>query len=208
MNDYRYARPNNFPPVVKSLIIINVLVLLAQITIGRQYDLTNHIVLYPFTDPDFRVYQVITHMFAHAPNNYFHILFNMFALYMFGRILEDSWGPKRFLNFYLLCGIGAAVFHLMVEYFQGGTAAALGASGAVMGVAVGFAYQYPNTNLYLMFIPIPIKAKWAITAYVVYDIVFGIAGGDNIAHFAHIGGAITGFILAIIWNKSDKKRFY
>jgi rhomboid-like protein len=147
-------------------------------------------------------------MFAHSPSTFFHIFFNMFALYMFGKILENVWGPKRFLNFYLLCGIGAALMHLLVEYVQGGYSAALGASGAVMGVAVGFAYLFPNTELFLMFIPIPIKAKWAIMAYVVYDLVFGIAGGDNIAHFAHIGGALTGFILVLIWNKSDKKRFY
>ncbi|MER3463664.1 MAG: rhomboid family intramembrane serine protease, partial [Chitinophagaceae bacterium] len=178
--------------------------------------------------PQFRPYQIATHLFAHDPSNFFHIVFNMLALWMFGRILENVWGGKRFLLFYLLCGIGAAVLHLTIQHFQYQHALvlesqgqieaaqriadrlgpALGASGAVMGVAVGFAYLFPNTELYLMFIPVPIKAKWAMMAYVGYDLIFGITGGDNVAHFAHLGGAITGFVLVWIWNKRDRNRFY
>ena len=202
MSNFRYTRPNDFPTVLKYLIIINVIVFIAQQTLN----ITGYLVLFPITDPNFKIYQVITHMFAHG--SFGHILFNMFALFTFGRILENVWGPKRFLNFYLICGIGAAVFHLIVEYMQGTDSVALGASGAIMGVAVAFAYTFPNTELFLIFLPIPIKAKWLIGAYVVYDVVFGITGGDNIAHFAHLGGALTGFILMLIWNKSDKKRFY
>jgi len=202
MSNFRYTRPNDFPTVLKYLIIINVIVFIAQQTLN----ITGYLVLFPITDPNFKIYQVITHMFAHGSIG--HILFNMFALFTFGRILENVWGPKRFLNFYLICGIGAAVFHLIVEYLQGTDSVALGASGAIMGVAVAFAYTFPNTELFILFLPIPIKAKWLIGAYVVYDVVFGITGGDNIAHFAHLGGALTGFILMLIWNKSDKKRFY
>jgi len=202
MSNFRYTRPNDFPTVLKYLIIINVIVFIAQQTLN----ITGYLVLFPISDPNFKIYQVITHMFAHG--SFGHILFNMFALFTFGRILENVWGPKRFLNFYLICGIGAAVFHLIVEYMQGTDSVALGASGAIMGVAVAFAYTFPNTELFLIFLPIPIKAKWLIGAYVVYDVVFGITGGDNIAHFAHLGGALTGFILMLIWNKSDKKRFY
>lgn len=202
MSNFRYTRPNDFPTVLKYLIIINVIVFIAQQTLN----ITGYLVLFPITDPNFKIYQVITHMFAHG--SVMHILFNMFALFTFGRILENVWGPKRFLNFYLICGIGAAVFHLIVEYLQGTDSVALGASGAIMGVAVAFAYTFPNTELFILFLPIPIKAKWLIGAYVVYDVVFGITGGDNIAHFAHLGGALTGFILMLIWNKSDKKRFY
>jgi len=202
MSNFRYTRPNDFPTVLKYLIIINVIVFIAQQTLN----ITGYLVLFPISDPNFKIYQVITHMFAHG--SFGHILFNMFALFTFGRILENVWGPKRFLNFYLICGIGAAVFHLIVEYLQGTDSVALGASGAIMGVAVAFAYTFPNTELFILFLPIPIKAKWLIGAYVVYDVVFGITGGDNIAHFAHLGGALTGFILMLIWNKSDKKRFY
>jgi rhomboid-like protein len=129
---------------------------------------------------------------------------------MFGRILENLWGSKRFLNFYLVCGLGAAAAHLLVEYLTGNQSMAVGASGAIMGVAVAFAYLFPNTPLYLMFIPIAIKAKWAMIGFIAYDLFSGIAnfGGDNVAHFAHLGGAITGFIIVLIWNKTNRRKFY
>lgn len=242
MSDFRNYRPSNFPPIVKNLIIINVLVWVAQ-QIFQQYHLTEKISLYPILPQQlkailtrspgfenyygFQPYQIATHMFAHGP--VFHILFNMLVLWMFGKILENLWGGKRFLLFYLVCGVGAAALHLLIQYFRseellkvflanpasprieslkGALEPALGASGAIMGVVVAFAYLFPNTELYFMFIPIPIKAKWAILIYVIYDLVFGIAGGDNIAHFAHLGGAITGFILVLIWNKTNRKTFY
>jgi membrane associated rhomboid family serine protease len=147
-------------------------------------------------------------MFSHGSIG--HIFFNMFALFMFGKTLENVWGPKRFLNFYLLSGIGAAVVHLAVQYYMGGYAPAVGASGAVMGVLVAFAYLFPNTELFILFIPFPIKAKWAVIGYVLIDLFGGIANvsGDNIAHFAHLGGALTGFILVLIWNKGNSRGFY
>lgn len=242
MSDFRYYRPNNFPPVVKNLIIINVIVWAAQQMLG-QYHFTERISLYPimprqlhdilvsngiYADfEQFQPYQIATHMFAHGP--LFHILFNMFALWMFGRILENVWGPKRFLLFYLICGVGAAACHLFIQYLRceqlldliltnpnspklssmlGAAAPAVGASGAIMGLLVAFAYLFPNTELYLMFIPVPVKAKWAILVYVLYDLIFGITGGDNVAHFAHLGGAITGFVLVLIWNKRNRRTFY
>lgn len=221
---YNQYRPDNFPPIVKNLIIINALVFVAQLTLH----ITDKLVLYPIQAPQFRPYQIATHMFAHSPDMFFHIIFNMLALWMFGRILENVWGGKRFLFFYLMCGIGAAALHLTIQYFQvehylallqqGNIEAAqkmgdrigpaLGASGAVMGIAVAFAYLFPNTELFIMFIPIPVKAKWAMLAYVLYDLVFGITGGDNVAHFAHLGGALTGFILVFIWNRKNRRRFY
>lgn len=228
MSDFKYYRPNNFPPVVKNLIIINVLVFVAQLALDSQFGLTDKLVLYPLQDPKFRPYQIATHMFAHSPQIIFHIVLNMLVLWMFGRILENMWGPKRFLLFYFICGIGAAALHLSIQYFMWERATALfnegnieaagklaqrigpalGASGAIMGIVVAFAYLFPNTELYFMFIPIPIKAKWAIIAYVLYDLIFGITGGDNVAHFAHLGGAITGFILVLIWNKTNRKTLY
>lgn len=246
MSNFRFTRPDAFPPIVKNLIIINVLVFLAQVTIGKQYDLTERISLYPILSQGmkeivmnspqlqpyygFQPYQVATHMFAHSPSMIFHIFFNMFGLWMFGKILENVWGGKRFLLFYLICGVGAAACHLLIssirceqlfEAFQaqdmarirdlsGAVSPALGASGAVMGIFVAFGYLFPNTELYLMFIPIPIKAKWAMIGLAAIDLFGGVANisGDNVAHFAHLGGALTGFILVLIWNKTSRRRFY
>lgn len=181
--------------------------------------------------PEFKPYQVFTHMFAHAPfPAIYHILFNMFTLWMFGRVLENVWGAKRFLLFYIACGLGAAALHLGMQYFRseqllqaiqandqagidkniGALAGALGASGAIMGVMVAFAYLFPNTELYIMLIPVPVKAKWAMLGLAAIDLFGGVSqiSGDNIAHFAHLGGAITGFIIVWIWNKTNRKTLY
>ncbi len=231
MSDFRYYRPDNFPPIVKNLIIINVLVWIAQIAFDKQFGLTEILMLYPIQHPQFQPYQIATHMFAHAPfPALYHILFNMFGLWMFGRILENVWGPKRFLLFYLACGVGAAALHLGIQYFRWEEAErlfdtgrqaeaikmvssigpALGASGAIMGIFAAFGYLFPNTELYIMFIPVPVKAKWAVIGLAAIDLFGGVANlsGDNIAHFAHLGGALTGFILVLIWNKTNRKRFY
>lgn len=202
-----YTRPDSFPPIVKNLIIINVLVFVAGMFLEGQFDLLNEFALKPI-GVGFLPYQLATHMFTHASIT--HILFNMFGLWMFGRVLENVWGPKRFLLFYLICGVGAAAAHLAVQYFTGGYSAAVGASGAVMGILAAFAYLFPNTELYLMFIPIPIKAKWAVLGMILLDLFLGVGqvSGDNIAHFAHLGGAATGFILVLIWNRTNRRRFY
>jgi len=204
----RYTRPDSFPPIVKNLIIINVLVFLAQNIFDKQYNLTARLGLWAVNSPFFEPYQIATHMFTHGGIT--HILFNMFGLWMFGRVLENVWGPKKFFLFYIICGVGAAVAHLAVQYFTGGSGLAVGASGAIMGIFAAFAYLFPNTEMFIMFIPIPIKAKWAIIGLAAYDLFSGVArfSGDNIAHFAHLGGALAGFILVLIWNKTDRKRFY
>jgi membrane associated rhomboid family serine protease len=141
---------------------------------------------------------------------FFHILFNMFALYMFGRILENVWGAKRFLIYYLACGIGASVAHLAMQEIMGGVAPAVGASGAVMGIMVAFAYLFPNTQLFIIPIPFPVKAKWVVIGYVLLDLFggFGKIAGDNVAHFAHLGGALVGFIILLIWNKTNRRTLY
>ncbi len=215
MSNFKYYKPNNFPPIVKNLIIINVLVWLAQVVLDPQIGLTDKLALYPLGTPEFKPYQIATHMFAHAARAgrsivFYHILFNMFALWMFGRILENVWGGKRFLIFYLICGVGAAAVHLAVQYFTGGFAAAVGASGAIMGVFAAFGYLFPNTELFILFIPFPIKAKWAVLGLAAIDLFGGLSNfsGDNVAHFAHLGGALTGFILVLIWNKTNRKNFY
>ena len=243
MSDFRYVRPDNFPPIVKNLLIINVLVYIAQLTLNNQLQITEKLMLYPLIPErlydlllqegvlgqgqKFQPYQVITHMFAHGP--IYHILFNMFSLWMFGRILENVWGPKKFLIFYLVCGVGAAACHLGMQYYRstqllealitgngnelkyiGALAPALGASGAIMGLFAAFGYLFPNSELYIMFFPIPIKAKWAVLGLAAIDLFGGIANtrGDNVAHFAHLGGALTGFIIVFIWNKTNRKTFY
>lgn len=241
MSEFRYHRPSNFPPVVKNLIIINALVFIGQLTINN---LTERFMLYPIiprglekymesTDEyyyGFHPFQIFTHMFSHSPTLFLHIIFNMLVLWMFGRVLENVWGPRRFLFFYIACGLGAAALHLGVQTFRaeqlwhavqigdqagiikyrGALAGALGASGAIMGIMAAFAYLFPNTPLFLIPIPFPIKAKWLVLGYVALDLFGGIGqiSGDNIAHFAHLGGAITGFIIVFIWNKTNRRTLY
>lgn len=209
MSNFRPTRVDRFPPIVKNLIIINVLVFVAQLIFDKEYALTLRLALWPVETPLFEPYQVFTHMFTHSPSFIFHIIMNMLILYSFGRILENIWGPKRFLFFYLACGIGAAATHLAMQYFMGDAAPAVGASGAIMGVFVAFAYLFPNTELMIIPIPIPIKAKWLVLAYIAFDLFGGFGGvGTGIAHFAHLGGALTGFIIVMIWNKTNRKTLY
>lgn len=216
MRQFRFRDQEAFPPVVRNLIIINVLVWLAQLIYDKQWGLTFYLGLWPINTPYFEPWQLITHMFAHSSYNaagrieFFHIFFNMFSLFMFGRTLEYVWGAKRFLIFYLACGLGAAVVHLGMQQLMGGFSFAVGASGAVMGVFIAFGYLYPNTELMIMPIPVPVKAKWLMIFLVLIDLFggFGRVKGDNIAHFAHLGGAITGFILVWIWNKNRRNSFY
>jgi membrane associated rhomboid family serine protease len=182
----------------------------AQLVFDREYNLTMRLALWPYGTPLFEPYQIFSHMFTHSPGFFFHILMNMLVLYTFGRVLENLWGPKRFLFFYLACGVGAAIVHLVMQYMMGTGAPAVGASGAIMGVFVAFAYLFPNTELMLIPIPIPIKAKWLVLGYIALDLFggFGNVTGDNIAHFAHLGGALTGFIIVLIWNKTNRRTLY
>lgn len=189
-------------PVVLNLIIINALVYVAQMVLDKTMSFTNTIALYPYDSGLFEPYQLVTHMFAHG--GFFHILFNMYALWMFGSVLERVWGPKKFLIFYLACGLAAAIAQMFVG------APAIGASGAVMGLLAAFAYLFPNTEFFILPFPFPIKAKYMVAIYAAIDLFGGLHPGpaDNIAHFAHLGGMVMGFILVIIWNKTNKKTFY
>ncbi|MEO5893589.1 MAG: rhomboid family intramembrane serine protease [Ferruginibacter sp.] len=218
--------------VVLNLIIINVLVYLAQlVTSGGQNSGTAEqlFALHHYKSTFFKPYQVVTYMFMHG--GFFHLLFNMFALWMFGSMVESVWGPKRFLIFYFICGIGSAFFQLgsyahdfwqldhgmitsmadMLEKQQMAQfTSTVGASGAIMGVLAAFGYLFPNMELIIIPIPVPIKAKWAILGMIALDVFGGVVKlqGDNIAHFAHIGGALIGFLLVLYWNKKEKKTFY
>lgn len=226
-------RPGSFqvlPLVIKNLIIINSLVWLAQITIGQDLiPMENLFALHHFSSAHYGFWQFITYMFLHSSSSFFHILFNMFALWMFGSTLENLWGPGRFLIFYLICGVGAGLAQALAltydisQYnalFLAGQLSeqelvllknvpTLGASGAIMGIFAAFAFTFPNSRMLILPIPFPIKAKWALLGLAVLDIIGGISSeSTGIAHFAHLGGAAIGIIVVMIWNKKDRNRFY
>ena len=202
-------------PVVKNLIIINIIVFLGQGAFPQlEFYLMGH---YPLS-PEFRPWQMITHMFMHG--GFTHLLFNMFALFVFGSALEKVWGPKRFLIYYLLCGIGAFFFYeftLGIDIYQQigsfnpnrDLGWVVGASGSVFGLLLGFGMLFPNTQLMLLFPPIPIKAKFFVIGYGVIELMmaFNNSPGDNVAHFAHLGGMLIGYILIKRWQK-NRHNFY
>jgi membrane associated rhomboid family serine protease len=277
---YQQIRPGGFevlPPVIKNLIIINGIVLLAKYTAevqGYKEMVYNLFALHNVQSELFKPYQLVTHLFMHG--NFVHFFFNMFALWMFGSMLENMWGAKRFLNFYILCGLGAAALHLgwlylesrtimeevalfkqvptvdrMLQFFSkygvvdeemrqkvnilitdwrtdpfnanyaeaatdyvSETSQAyisnptVGASGAVFGCLAAFGYLFPNTLIYIYFF-FPIKAKWFVILYAAAELWMGIKNsGGNIAHFAHLGGALIGFLLVLYWNKKNRRTFY
>ena len=192
-------------PIVLNLIIINALVFVAQMVLDKTMAFTSFLALYSYNSGFFEPYQLVTHMFAHG--GFFHILFNMYALWMFGSVLERVWGPKRFLIFYFICGLAAGVAQMFAMDANG---MAVGASGAIMGLLAAFAYLFPNTEFFILPFPFPIKAKYMVAIYAAIDLFGGLHPGaaDNIAHFAHLGGMVMGFILVIIWGKTNKKTFY
>jgi membrane associated rhomboid family serine protease len=243
----------NITPVVKQLLIINIIFFIGTqiVPIAETY-----FALYYFENPMFKAWQPLTHMFMHG--NLMHIAFNMFGLYSFGSMLEQFWGSKKFLFFYLSCGLGAALIHTAANYYQfhDGLNAlvdngydkaeilktladgkynqqwaqtlgdsdfsnfmqsylvpAVGASGAIYGLLAAFAFMFPNVELLLMFIPIPVKAKYFVPVLVLLDLFSGITGssvmGGGIAHFAHVGGALFGIIMVWYWkrNQFNKNRW-
>lgn len=234
MSTFRYSMQDGFPPVVKNILIINVLVFIAQMTFETNPDirLENMFALHDVHSIYFKPHQLVTYMFLHG--GFSHIFFNMFAVWMFGRTLENVWGSKRFLIFYLVTGIGAGLLHLLVLYIEMEpimdmfrmlspeqqamlvddptfkvNVATVGASGAVFGCLAAFGYLFPNSMIYIYFL-LPMKAKWFVLIYAGMELflAFRNSAGDTVAHFAHLGGAVTGFILVLIWNKRNRRRFY
>lgn len=211
------------PTVTKNLIIINVLVFFGTLVAQRYgLDLTNYLGLHFFLASDFNPAQLITYMFMHG--GFSHIFFNMFAVFMFGPILEQTWGPKRFLFYYILCGIGAGIIQEGVQYIQYVTEilpyahtlpipleqllnmmTTVGASGAVYAILLAFGMLYPNNKLFIFPLPFPIKAKFFVIGYAAIELWSGFANnpGDNIAHFAHLGGMLFGLILILYWRKKS-----
>ncbi len=233
----------NLPPVTKNLLLVNILIWLALqfFPISTLTRFENICALHFFTADTFNPAQIITYMFVHE--SFMHLFFNMFALFMFGLMIERSMGSKRFLFYYLSCGIGAAliqegIFAIMISHYQSQLPSDLaniimpyinsgripvipqysytineiaglvnvpviGASGAIFGVLLAFGFLYPRRPLYLMFIPVPIQARWFILGYGILELLQGIGNrsGDNVAHFAHLGGMLVGIIMLLIWKR-------
>jgi len=244
---YRPSSFSQLPEVVKNLLIINILFFVATISLDSYgIDFVKWFGLHQFQSSDFMPHQLITHFFMHA--NFTHLLFNMFALWMFGKILENVWGAKRFLTYYMITGIGAAFIHLGVSQYEiwnlqsqlnpndlsilleNGKSLlegnqnythpsmgklnqlintpTVGASGAVFGILLAFGMLFPNTLLYIYF-AIPVKAKYFVIVYGILELYAGLSNNpaDNVAHFAHLGGMLFGFILLKYWQKNNTQ-FY
>ena len=214
---------NNIAPITKKLIILNLIVFGLQNFVPG-FD--ENFVLYPHQAPQFEPYQLITHMFMHA--DFTHLFSNLFGIFMFGSSVEHRLGDKKFLIFYLVTGLGAAILHLLVlnweigsifnslvNEFENGMRSESeltnifaninmrGASGALFGILAAFATLFPNHKIFLLIFPVPIKAKILILIYAVFELVSGLSRipGDNVAHFAHLGGALVGWLMILEWRK-------
>lgn len=238
---------NQIPPITKNLLIINVLMFLGTI-VADSYgiDLARYLGLHFVLSDHFNLAQLFTYMFMHG--GFTHLFFNMFALWMFGRILEQVWGPKRFFTYYIVCGVGAGVIQELVvgiQYYlatsgmpaeavdvvlREGAAAlqqnmnfkddnlanlnlivnglTVGASGAIYGILLGFGLLFPNEKMFVFPLPFPIPAKYFVIGYAVIELLLGIANNptDNVAHFAHLGGMIFGYILIMYWRNQIRRR--
>ncbi len=193
---------SRFPVVTKNILIINVFMYL--FTYLRPDFMYGTFALYFPTSPLFHWWQPVTHMFMHG--GFWHLFANMFTFLMFGAVLERQWGPKKYLLFYMVTGLGAAGLHLLVNWLMGPVGLnvpMVGASGAIYGVLMGFAMLFPETTITLLFPPIPLKAKYWILIWLAIELFTGVTGmGGGIAHFAHLGGALFGWILVRIWKKN------
>ena len=218
-------RPQGFsilPLVVKNLLIINGIFFLATIAMDMVWhvDLAQYLGLHYIGASNFQPYQFVTYMFMHG--SFGHLFFNMFALWMFGNAIENAWGPKRFLFFYMVCGIGAGLTQELVQYIQLddivqnyeyvrlnnrsipvgeylNMLTTVGASGAVYGILLAFGMMWPNSRIYLYFL-IPIKTKWFVLIYGLLELFSGFSSIDNVAHFAHVGGMVFGLLLILYWK--------
>lgn len=210
------------PPVVKNLLIINILMYaITALTGNWMYE---NFALFYFKSPFFKPFQLVTHMFMHG--GFTHIFFNMYTLFIFGGVLERVWGSQKFLFYYFVTGIGAALLHLGVMYFQlqgyladaqAGdlmatanirallTTPTVGASGAIYGLLLAYGMLFPNNIMQLIFPPVALKAKWFVLIFGALELLLGLSGrGGNVAHFAHLGGMIFGYFLILYWKKNNR----
>ena len=213
---------NRIPPVVKNLIILNVMMFLITLLTGNfMYEKFS---LFYFQSPLFKPYQIITHMFMHG--GFFHILFNMYTLFIFGSVLENVWGGKKFLLYYLVTGVGAAIIHSLVMYIEASSLTqameagnflaqekmfalmrtpTVGASGAIYGLLLAYGMLFPNNVMQLLFPPVALKAKYFVLLFGALELFLGLSNtGSDIAHFAHLGGMIFGYFLIIYWKKNNR----
>ena len=214
-------RMRNLPIITKNLLLINVICWLAFIVFERYgLDLNHYLGLHYITASDFHFWQPLTYMFMHA--GFSHLFFNMFAVMMFGPALEEHWGARRFLIYYLITGLGAAVVQEAVWALQlqpflntldplmavklANRVVTIGASGAVFGILLAFGWLFPEVRMFIMFIPIPIRARTLVIIYALVELFAGLApsAGDNVAHFAHLGGMIFGCILILLWQYGNR----
>ena len=220
----------SIPTITKNLLIINVLAFLAYLVLSyRGIDLNNIFGLHFFLASKFHIYQLFTYMFMHA--NFEHVFFNMFALWMFGCVMERVWGPKKFLFYYIFCGIGAGIVQEIAQYVSlysmlssqpgvGFTSlfttvwssasladslnawTTVGASGAIYAILLAFGMSFPEERIFIFPLPVPIEAKWFVIIYVGIELAMALGSpGDNVAHFAHLGGAFFGFLLIKYWQR-------
>ncbi len=227
MNQGNQGFLNSIPPVTKNLIIINILFWIASIVLPRAgIDLVSWLGLHFPGAKDFQPYQLISYMFMHDTRSFGHVFFNMFAVYMFGRVLENVWGAKRFLIYYMVTGIGAGLIQELTWLYDIHSFASehgytvmgvirndptlnnmitVGASGSVFGILLAFGMLFPNVPLYIMFVPVPVKAKYFVVGYGLIELILGVAdfSGDSVAHFAHLGGMLFGFFMIRFWKKKD-----
>lgn len=202
---------SSIPTITRHLLIINFICWLADTVLSsRGIHLTNLFGLYYINSGNFHIWQPLTYMFLHG--SFSHMFFNMFALFMFATPLEQQWGNKRFLTYYLATGIGAAAVQELVWLMLYGAspmaAVTIGASGAVFGILFAFGWLFPDTRLFLFPIPIPIRARVFVIAYAVLELLFGVTNAvgtpiDNVAHFAHLGGFIFGWLLILWWRRHN-----
>lgn len=195
------------PPVVKNLILINILVFMATMLLPNSLGgYIEELCTLSAGTPFYHSYQFVTYMFLHA--NFEHLFFNMFALWMFGRTLEVELGSQRFFVYYTVCGIGAALIQIGIASLLGELPMFLvGASGAVMGLLLAFGVMHPNAVIMLLIPPIPMKAKWFVIIYAVIELFLGWRGVGHVAHFAHVGGMLWGFLLLLWWKRQGKIHF-
>ena len=203
------------PPAVKYLLLVNVIcyalgLLLPQVTYVNGSEPWLNVIcgLYYFGSPNFAPYQIFTYMFMHAGLG--HLFFNMFALWMFGRVMEQAWGTKRFLIYYFVCGVGAGVIQELGQLFGliPPYSMTIGASGAVYGILLAFGMTFPNERLFIIPIPFPIKAKYFVMLYALLEVFQGLGSSDGVAHFAHLGGMLFGLLLILYWrNRVSRQRY-
>ena len=202
-NSGRGGFMSNVPKAVKHIILINVLMLV--LTYLNNPLMSKWFALNPISFI-WKPWQLVTYMFMHG--GFGHLFFNMYTLFIFGSVLENVWGTKKFLTFYFVTGIGAALVNIGVQYLTGSFALTVGASGAIYGILMGYAMLYPDSMLTLIFPPVSMKAKWFVLIFAGIELLLGISNNpaDNVAHFAHLGGLIFAFLLIMFWKK--KHRLY